>query len=185
MVLKLKIRKDNIGKAQKRKDDRRKMVVRVRGTRLETVRQVKYLGVWIEEGMRGDKHVVEVGAKVTKIMNAFVREMKVERGLVFGTVRKLYQKVIDPGLMYGVEFWGGEVLRREVLRKKWRAVQRKVLIKMVGAYRTVSAEAVCVVAGVEPVDLRIEMLVRVAEDVVGGMGKVESVERRREEMMAK
>lgn len=104
---------------------------------------------------------------------------------MFGTVRKLYQKVIDPGMMYGVEFWGREVLRREVLRNKWRAVQRKVLIKMVGAYRTVSADAVCVVAGVEPVDLRIEMLVRVAVDVVGGMDKVESVERRREKMMAK
>lgn len=47
-------RKVNVGKAQKKGDDKRKMVVRVRGRRLETVREVKYLGVWIQEGMRGD-----------------------------------------------------------------------------------------------------------------------------------
>lgn len=46
------------------------MVVRIRDGRLETVRQVRYLGVrWIEEGMRGDKHVVEVGNKVTSLMS--------------------------------------------------------------------------------------------------------------------
>lgn len=104
VVLKLRVVKGNVGKRQKKKDDRRKMVVRTRAGRLETVRQVRYLGIWIEEGMKGDKHVLEVGGKVTEIMSIFAREIRVERGLVFETLLRLYRKVIEPGMMYGVEF---------------------------------------------------------------------------------
>lgn len=98
---------------------------------------------------------------------------------------RLYRKVIEPGMLYGVEFWGEEVGRRDALKKKWRAVQRKVLLEALSAYRTVSADAVCVLAGVEPVELRIEMLVGVAADVELGMERRESVERREQEMMEK
>lgn len=47
VVMKLKEMKINKGKAQKRSDRKRKMVVRVRGRRMETVTEVRYLGVWI------------------------------------------------------------------------------------------------------------------------------------------
>lgn len=127
--------------------------------------------------------MAEMGSRVGKLMGAFAREMKVGRGLIFRTMQKLYRKVVEPGLMYGVEFWGPEVMRREVLRRRWCAVQRKVLLKMIGAYRTVSAEAACVLAGVEPVDLKIGMHVGVAEDMRQGIEKGESREVRRRMMM--
>lgn len=133
--------------------------------------------------MKGDRHVVEVGEKVLKLVSAFAREMRVGRGLTYGTVFSLYRKVVEPGMMYGVEFWGGEVLRREILRKKWLALQRKVIIKMISAYRTISAEAACVISGVEPIDLRIEMMLEVKEDVRGGTEKRVSEERRKVELV--
>lgn len=54
---------------------------------------------------------------------------------------------------------------------------------MLSAYRTVSADAACVLAGIEPVELKIEMLVRVAADVENGMEKRESEARRKDEML--
>lgn len=185
VVMKLRVIKENVGKRQKPKDHGWKMVVRMRGGRLETVRMVKYLGIWIEEDMRGDSHVREIGNKVVELMTVFSREIRVERGLEFRTMMGLYRKVIEPGMLYGVEFWGEEVGRRIVLRRKWKAVQRKILVKALSAYRTVSADAVCVLAGVEPVELRIEMLVGVAEDVRNGMDKKESTVRREQVMMGK
>lgn len=87
-------------------------------------------------------------------------------------------------MLDGVEFWGEEMLRRRVIRERWNAVQRRVLMKMVSAYRTVLADAVCVVAGVEPFDQKVEMSVKCGNDVSEGVSRVESVERRRGEMMA-
>lgn len=102
VVMKLAERKVNVGKAQKRGYDKRKMVVRVRGRRLETVREVKYLGEWIQEGMRGDKHVVEMGSKVGKLMGAFAREMKVGRGLIFRTA-----EIVQKSSGAWVDVWSG------------------------------------------------------------------------------
>lgn len=185
VVRNLEVVEREVEEAIKRFKNKKAPGERVRERRLETVREVKYLGVWIGEGMKGDRHVVEVGEKVLKVVNAFGREMRVGGGLTYSTILSLYRKVVEPGMVYGVEFWGKEVLRREILRKKWLAVQKKVLIKMISAYRTISAEAACVVAGVEPIDLRIEMQLEVKEDMRGGMDKRESEERRKVVMVEK
>lgn len=60
---------------------------------------------------------------------------------------------------------GEEVLRQGVLRERWNAVQRRVLLKMASTYRTVSADAICVVVGVEPFDLKVEMSLKCGKDV--------------------
>lgn len=56
--------------------------------------------------------------------------------------------------------------------------------KMTSANRTVSGDAVCVIPGVEPFDLKVEMSMNCGRDVNEGMSRVESVERRQEEMLA-
>lgn len=54
---------------------------------------------------------------------------------------------------------------------------------MAGAYRTVSADAICVLVGVEPFDLRVEMSLKCGQDVREGINRNESAERRKGEMM--
>lgn len=184
VVMKLKEKKINKGKAQKKSDRKRKLVVRVRGRKLETVTEVQYLGVRIGEGMRCDRHVAEIGTKVVALVRVFAREMRAEWGLSYRTLYKMYRLVIQPGMLYGVEFWGEEMLRRRVIRERWNAVQRRVLIRMTSAYRTVSEDAICVIAGVEPFDLKVEMSMNCGRDVNEGMSRVESIERRKGEMMA-
>lgn len=103
VVMKLKEMKINKGKAQKRSDRKRKLVVRVRGRRIEAVTEVRYLGVWIGEGLKCESHVAETGSKVVALMGVFSREMRVEWGLSFRTLYRLYRLVIQPGMMYGVE----------------------------------------------------------------------------------
>lgn len=74
----------------------------MRGRRIEAVTEVRYLGVWIGEGLKCESHVAETGSKVA-LMGVFSREMRVEWGLSFRTLYRLYRLVVQPGMMYGVE----------------------------------------------------------------------------------
>lgn len=51
---------------------------------------------------------------------------------------------------------------------------------MTSAYRTVSGDAVCVIAGVEPFDLKVEMSMNCGRDVNEGVSKVEVLRGERE-----
>lgn len=114
-----------------------------------------YLGVKIEEWMRIDMHVDEMGEKALAVMTSFRRCIKVDGGISYGTMVKLYRGVIEPIFMYGVEFWGVEMKVREQLRKRWMMIQKKVLLMATGAYRTASYEAMWLISGIEPLDLKV------------------------------
>lgn len=85
--------------------------------------------------------------------------------------------------MYGVKFCGVELVALEQLRKRWLMSQRKVFLTVAAAYRTVSYEALWLVCGIEPLDLKVEWRLRVLEDLERSMELWESKEVRREEMM--
>lgn len=57
-------------------------------------------------------------------------------------------------LLYGAEIWGGNLLARD--RAKLISAQRVILLRCAAAYRTVSSDAVAVVAGLVPIDILAE-----------------------------
>lgn len=93
--------------------------------------------------------------------------------------------MVEPMLLYGCEIWGEEMLRKPNLLRKWMSLQRKLLIAAIGAYGTVSHEAVRVVAGVPPIDLQVEERVLVMADVRDGGDRAEAKAVRRQELMDK
>lgn len=86
-------------------------------------------------------------------------------------------------MLYGCEVWGQDIAHQPGMSKskKWLSLQRKLLIKVTKAYRTISHEAVRVIAGVEPIDLTIQERCRVWNDVQNGASKKESLMMRRQE----
>ena len=50
----------------------------------------------------------------------------------------------------------GSTLRKESYKMKLIRVQRLINIKMAKAYRTVSHEALCILTGVTPIEIKIE-----------------------------
>nr|XP_012215484.1 PREDICTED: uncharacterized protein LOC105667926 [Linepithema humile] len=71
------------------------------------------------------------------------------------TLRSLMQKfargVFAPTVAYAAAGWADLCTERDI--RKLQSIQRKVLIPVVGAYRTSSRESLCVVAGATPVEI--------------------------------
>ncbi|KAL0098513.1 hypothetical protein PUN28_020469 [Cardiocondyla obscurior] len=60
-----------------------------------------------------------------------------------------------PKVLYAAAGWADLCTERDI--RKLRAVQRRALISVTGAYRTASWESLCVVAGAFPIDLRLRV----------------------------
>ncbi|KAK9753830.1 hypothetical protein QE152_g1723 [Popillia japonica] len=78
--------------------------------------------------------------------------------------RRLLCATVESVVLYAASIWR-EATRREVHRKKLLSVQRKIAICIARAYRTVSTEALLVVARTPPIHLLVQ---RRAEVEVNG-----------------
>ena len=76
-------------------------------------------------------------------------------GLECLALRRLYEGIAVPLLTYGCEVWGLTALRTQVLRRQLMKTQRKIVIVVNKAYRTISYDANLIIAGVIPIDLLI------------------------------
>lgn len=79
-------------------------------------------------------------------------------------------------IMYASSIWTNAT-RVERHRNRLLGVQRKMALRVASAYRTASTEAVLVIAGMIPLDLRIEERVR----IIRGAGNENETSRRERE----
>ncbi len=67
--------------------------------------------------------------------------------------RKLLANVFMPVLLYGAKIWADTINARQYRRTEMVLVQRKAALRCVSAYRTVSTEAVSVLAGIPLIEI--------------------------------
>ncbi|GBN95462.1 hypothetical protein AVEN_29592-1 [Araneus ventricosus] len=73
---------------------------------------------------------------------------------------RIYKGAIEPFILYGYGAWGNRIHLQKI-RSTLNSIQRRPLLQLTGAYRTVSTVALQVVAGVLPLDLKaLEALVK-------------------------
>jgi len=80
---------------------------------------------------------------------------KLNWGLSHKALQTIYLRGIQPLLIYGAPVWI-KTIRKENYKAKIIRVQRLINIKMANANRTVSHEALCVLTGTMPINLKIE-----------------------------
>ncbi|GBN70713.1 Putative protein in type-1 retrotransposable element R1DM [Araneus ventricosus] len=66
---------------------------------------------------------------------------------------RIYKGAIEPFILYGYGAWGNRIHLQKI-RSTLNSIQRRPLLQLTGAYRTVSTVALQVVAGVLPFDLK-------------------------------
>lgn len=66
--------------------------------------------------------------------------------------RGMYNEVLHSTLLYGAPIWA-DVVRLERVRNNLAKIQRRSLLRVAAAYRTVSEDAVLVLTAVPPIDL--------------------------------
>ncbi len=74
---------------------------------------------------------------------------------------KLFTNVAMLVLLYGAPIWADAVNAREYWRTEMVFVQRKVALRCVSAYRTVSTDAVCVLADIPLIEIVVDERKRV------------------------
>ncbi|CAH1720556.1 unnamed protein product [Aphis gossypii] len=126
------------------------MAITIDGHRAASSRCVKYLGVHIDSGWRFTEHARTVAAKAGKVVQGLSRILP-NISATKPTKRKLLSNVAHSIMLYGAPLWA-----EDMSVTGWVAfnkVQRRINLRVVSAYCTVSGDAPGVIAGIAPLDL--------------------------------
>jgi len=139
--------------ARNRRQDEIKIFINNKS--LEQVNVMKYLGIHFDSRLLFNKHIEKIADKARALTHMLNRTARLHWGLGHKSLKTVYEGAIVPLITYGAPVWEGAITKREHLHKL-QSAQRLINIKIVQAYRTISFEASCVMAGVPPIGLVID-----------------------------
>jgi len=119
------------------------------------VQRIRYLGIIFDKKLAFKEHIDNIATKCTKLIFSLSKAAKLNWGLNHKALKTIYLGGILPILLYGAPVWC-KALALENCKTKLRRVQRIINIKIAKAYRTVSNEALCVLTGMTPINIKIE-----------------------------
>ncbi|KAJ8912476.1 hypothetical protein NQ315_014576 [Exocentrus adspersus] len=125
----------------------------LRNTKVIPSKAIKYLGVWLDNKLTFTTHVLKVVEKVERTTSALAALMP-NIGGPRESKRRLLSSVIHSQILYAAPVWEG-IVNNKGLTQKLTSVQRTMNLRICSAYRTTSADAVGVIAGVISIDLQI------------------------------
>jgi hypothetical protein len=111
---------------------------------------MKYLGVYFDCRLTFDKHIENIMQKPTTMTYLLRKSAKLHWSLGHKSLKIIYEGALTPNLTYGTPVWE-EAARKNRNPSKLQRVQRLINIKIAKAYRTISYDAFCVMAGVPPI----------------------------------
>ena len=129
-------------------------VFKLAGKEISVSTSFKYLGLWFDKSLSFRDHLRYVAEKANKKVAMLSRLMS-NLGGPREAVRQLYLNVTLSILLYGAPVWA-ESMKVLYRSKEMVQMQRKAAMRCVCAYRTVSTEAVCILARTPPIDLLAE-----------------------------
>lgn len=128
--------------------------VEVEGIRIALSRKVKYLGVWLDTLLTFGPHVRETAAKAERTVAALTRLMPNIGGPGEFKRRILYH-VAQSVILYGAPIWR-DAMGVNTYKNILTSIQRKMTLRVIRAYRTVSAAAAAVLSSIPPIHLIVD-----------------------------
>ncbi|CAK1592792.1 unnamed protein product [Parnassius mnemosyne] len=117
-------------------------------------KEIKLLGVTIDNKLTFNTHVSNVCRKAIGIYKQLCKAAKVSWGLHPEVIRVIYLATVEPIILYAASVWAQAAKKLGVI-KQLAVVQRGIAQKLCKAYRTVSLNSALVLAGILPLDLRV------------------------------
>ncbi|CAH2218226.1 jg13488 [Pararge aegeria aegeria] len=117
--------------------------------------EIKILGLTIDQSLTFNAHMRSTCKKVQAIYKKLCRAAKVSWGLHPEVIKTIYTAVVEPIVLYAASAWAPATKKLGV-RRQLNAVQRTFAQKITKAYRTVSLNAAMILAGILPLDLRVQ-----------------------------
>ena len=145
-------KKSQVLLVSRKRNDEKKVSIYLNYKKLDQTNELKYLGIYIDSKFSFNAHIDHTTDKVIKLINMLARTAKLQWGLGHKALRTIYEGAIIPILTYGAPIWA-EAMRKSRNLVKYKRIQRLMNIKIAKAYRTISYEASCVIAGEPPIEL--------------------------------
>lgn len=125
--------------------------ITMRGQRIIPTPSHKFLGVIIDHELRFKEHATYALAKGTKYVLACGRMARPTKGIRGRLMRKLYEGVVVPKMLYAVDVWGAGLVKKGKGKKnkgrgvrgfasKMARVQRMAAILITGGMRTTATD---------------------------------------------
>lgn len=122
------------------------------GSRLKFGTSVRYLGIHVSEGMRFEVHLRETRRKLVTVVAPLRRVLRKEWGLRRKASNSWLKGLLMPVALYGTPVWY-RLSTNDRGRKAVYSLQRVALMACLRVCRTVSTDAMQVIAGNTPWDL--------------------------------
>lgn len=126
------------------------MEIQIGGETIKARNSIKYLGLHLDMKLNFKHYATEVSSKAGKVANKLARKM-LNISAAKSKKRKLIANLVHSILLYGAPVWTDSINAGGI--PKMSLVQRKIILKVVAACRTVSREAIGVITGFPTIDL--------------------------------
>lgn len=118
-------------------------------------KQIKYLGIIIDQKLNFIKHVEFTTNKVKKLFYKLSTFIRPTWGVHPENVRTIYKQVIEPIICYAAGIWS-DALKFKQVTKTLLSTQRLFAIQIIKGFRTVSTVAAISIAQLTPLVAKIE-----------------------------
>ena len=126
----------------------------VLGRTIKPKPEIKYLGIWIDCKLNFNAHIRKTATKASNAMTALGRLLP-NIGGPQASKRQIICSVSRSILLYAAPVWE-EAMKHKCNRNIYERIQRQSAMRICSSYRTVSTEAIQVIAEQPPIDLLIE-----------------------------
>jgi len=140
--------------SRRRRREKKEIEIYVNNKILKQVNSLKYLGIIFDSKFTFRDKIYYIEEKCSKLIFSLSRSATITWGLKHEALKTIYRGGILPLLLYGAPVWKS-VLNRFCYKAKLIRIQRLINLTIAKAYRTISNEALCVMNGIIPINIKI------------------------------
>jgi hypothetical protein len=142
----------------RRRKERKAIDIYLNNNRLEQTDKIKYLDIIIYSKFKFNEYIKYITDRCTKLINALSRSARTNWGLKQEALKTIHNGAILPQLLYAAPVWT-EFIKKECNKAKYVRVQRLISLRIAKAYCAISHEALCILTGLTPINIKAEEVV--------------------------
>ncbi|GIX83521.1 putative 115 kDa protein in type-1 retrotransposable element R1DM [Caerostris darwini] len=123
------------------------------GNSIKYTKNLKYLGVIFDSKLTWIHHLNSIQDKINSLQHKIYRISRATWGLNPRVKKEIHNKVTEKIISYGHEIWYQDKTKQNI---KILKLQRSGLLNITKCYKTVSTDALQVLAGIPPLDLKLK-----------------------------
>ncbi|GIX70933.1 hypothetical protein CDAR_254161 [Caerostris darwini] len=125
--------------------------IKIGANKIKYTQHLKYLGLHFDPKLNWVFHLNTIQDKLNSLQQKLYRITRATWGLNPTVKKDIYNKVINRIIHYGHEIWYQGRVKQDI---KLNQLQRSGLLNITKCYKTVSTDALQVLAGVPPIDIQ-------------------------------